>query len=379
MTEPISSGAVRSKRFDYLDNLKVFLTVLVIFHHAGQAYGDGGDWAYHPSNPEEVAGWLWRFFGVNAAYFMGLFFLISGYFIPKSYARQGFWKFLGKKFSRLGIPLLLIGATLSLLLHKLELAHMWYVEHLLFYSVVYAVLMLGITWVQRLCRRDSHPGAPASKAPALATGTASDTASRLSFLPALLFLLATTAGLAAVNYVVRPIYPQDKWIALFGFLVCEPAHLTQYVLLFVMGILASRRNWLDRMPKSMGIVAFVLAIGLACCLWLAPDNSPLINLVTSKWYAWEAAVAVFMSTGLLWLFRDVLNKSDKFLKWCADQSYGAYVLHLLLMLGFQFLTDSIWLGGGTEKFLFIGVCTTFLSFGLAWLLRLILIPLRRKF
>ena len=26
----------------YLDNLKVFLTVLVIFHHAGQAYGTGG-------------------------------------------------------------------------------------------------------------------------------------------------------------------------------------------------------------------------------------------------------------------------------------------------------------------------------------------------
>ena len=25
-----------------LDNLKVFLTVMVIFHHAGQAYGNGG-------------------------------------------------------------------------------------------------------------------------------------------------------------------------------------------------------------------------------------------------------------------------------------------------------------------------------------------------
>ena len=34
------------KRLLYLDNLKVCLTVLVIFHHAGQAYGDGGGWAY---------------------------------------------------------------------------------------------------------------------------------------------------------------------------------------------------------------------------------------------------------------------------------------------------------------------------------------------
>ena len=45
-----------------LDNLKVFLTVMVIFHHAGQAYGDGGDWPYHPSNPAEYMPEIWRFF-----------------------------------------------------------------------------------------------------------------------------------------------------------------------------------------------------------------------------------------------------------------------------------------------------------------------------
>ena len=33
-----------NNRLLYLDNLKVCLTLLVIFHHAGQAYGDGGDW-----------------------------------------------------------------------------------------------------------------------------------------------------------------------------------------------------------------------------------------------------------------------------------------------------------------------------------------------
>ena len=36
---------MNKKRLLYLDNLKVCLTVLVIFHHAGQAYGDGGDLA----------------------------------------------------------------------------------------------------------------------------------------------------------------------------------------------------------------------------------------------------------------------------------------------------------------------------------------------
>ena len=49
------------QRLNYLDNLKVCLTVLVIMHHAGQAYGEGGGWAYTPSNPEEFMPWIWPF------------------------------------------------------------------------------------------------------------------------------------------------------------------------------------------------------------------------------------------------------------------------------------------------------------------------------
>ena len=97
-----------NNRLLYLDNLKVCLTVLVIFHHAGQAYGDGGDWAYHPSNPAEFMPWIWHFFSVNAAFFMGLFFLISGYFVPTSFDKQGAKVFVKKKLIRLGIPLLVI-------------------------------------------------------------------------------------------------------------------------------------------------------------------------------------------------------------------------------------------------------------------------------
>ena len=79
-----------ANRLSYLDNVKVFLTVLVIFHHAGQAYGQGGGWAYMPSNPAETLPWIWHFFSTNASFFMGLYFLISGYFVPRSYDRKDF-------------------------------------------------------------------------------------------------------------------------------------------------------------------------------------------------------------------------------------------------------------------------------------------------
>ena len=131
-----------SNRLLYLDNLKVCLTVLVIFHHAGQAYGDGGGWAYHPSNPAEFMPWIWHFFSVNAAFFMGLFFLISGYFVPTSFDKQGAKVFVQKKLIRLGIPLLLMGGLIAALSDKPEIGHMWYIESLLVFCLIYALIRL---------------------------------------------------------------------------------------------------------------------------------------------------------------------------------------------------------------------------------------------
>ena len=108
------------KRLYYLDNLKVILTFFVIFHHAGQAYGDGGEWGYIPSNPAETIPWIWHFFSTNAAFFMGLYFFISGYFVPGSYERQGFGTFVTKKILRLGVPLLLMGVILTIATGKVR-------------------------------------------------------------------------------------------------------------------------------------------------------------------------------------------------------------------------------------------------------------------
>ena len=61
----------------YLVNLKVFLILLVIFHHAGPAYSDSDNWIYQPSL-DECAVWLRSFFAVNASFLMGLYFLFCG-------------------------------------------------------------------------------------------------------------------------------------------------------------------------------------------------------------------------------------------------------------------------------------------------------------
>ena len=54
----------------------------------------------------------------------------------------------------------------------------------------------------------------------------------------------------------------------------------------------------------------------------------------------------------------------------AAKAYGAYIVHLLLMIALQNAVDGIWMGA-FGKFMFIGVITTIASFGLTWLLRMI--------
>ena len=71
----------------YIDYLRVVLTVLVILHHSSITYGGQGSWYYIQSSGNKftpTVGLLSLFTGVNQAYFMGFFFLISGYFTPES-------------------------------------------------------------------------------------------------------------------------------------------------------------------------------------------------------------------------------------------------------------------------------------------------------
>ena len=81
-------------------------------------------------------------------------------------------------------------------------------------------------------------------------------------------------------------------------------------------------------------------------------------------------MCIFISFGLLWLFREKINLGNSTLSWLSAQSYGAYIVHLPLMICIQHAFDSVWMGA-FGKFMFVGVVTTLLSFIFTWLLRLI--------
>ena len=331
------------QRLYYLDNLKVCLTVLVIMHHAGQAYGDGGEWAYTPSNPAEVLPWIWHFFSTNAAFFMGLYFFISGYFVPSSFDKQGTKLFIQKKLLRLGVPLLFMGALFGLLTGKPEIGHMWFVESLLVFCLIYALIRRGVKPIDKDC--DSKP--------------------------TIIGLLIVALLMGVGSYFIRQVSPQDHWIWPFGIipLPMEPAHYLQYVMMFVLGILAYRFQWLDQMSNGTGFTALLIGVALAVGNYLR-DGGPW-NAFVWQWFGiYESLMCVFISFGLIWFFRQFISTTSRFWQWCAAQSYGAYIFHLLLMIILQNIVDGIWMGA-FGKFLFIGVVTTILSFLLTWIVKMI--------
>ena len=62
------------KRLYFADNLRTWMVILVVLQHLGEIFG------------------LYLFLMLNQAYFMGLLFLLSGYFTPGSYERKGPWQ-----------------------------------------------------------------------------------------------------------------------------------------------------------------------------------------------------------------------------------------------------------------------------------------------
>ena len=102
------------ERENYIDNIRVALTILVVLHHAAVTYGAPGGWYYKETTNGLVTPLLLTVFvSINQSFFMGLFFFLSSYFIPASYERKGTGKFLLDRFKRLGIPLLFYSLIIS--------------------------------------------------------------------------------------------------------------------------------------------------------------------------------------------------------------------------------------------------------------------------
>lgn len=110
-------------RLPYLDNMKTFLTMLVVLHH-GTCSFVGGGWYYMLGNYDfgTLKVLLNSLLAANQSYFMCMFFFVSAYFTPRSLEKKGWRRFLYERYYRLFLPFafyfLAMGPFLSLFLAK---------------------------------------------------------------------------------------------------------------------------------------------------------------------------------------------------------------------------------------------------------------------
>ncbi|MBP5403191.1 MAG: acyltransferase [Treponema sp.] len=311
----------------YLDNLKIFLTVLVIAHHAMIPFTGGEGWPFVPSNADESMPYMWHFLSTNAAFFMGLFFMISGYFVPKSFDRQGFLSFAGKKVLRLFVPFIVLSVIISFAGGTPDSGHAWFLGSLFLFCLIYALARLAAE--KFFNKTDSA----VEKKPV-----------ELSVLFIAVFVLIMGAG----SFLIRFFYPQDKWIFLWAFKF-EPAHYLQYIMMFIFGVMAGRGNWFEKMSDAFGCTIFI--IGILFCIGNYLRGDGFWGGFVYHWFGfYESFLCVTLCTGLVWFFKSFVNWSNKFWQWCSVQAFGAYIVHLFVLLIVEKLLDKIWLGVAGKYF-----------------------------
>lgn len=361
----IVSDTVRSvaasNRMAFFDNLKILMMIMVIAHHAGQAYGPIGAW--WPVQELTRARILQPFFLVNRSFGMSLFFMIAGYFTARSCERSGPVSLAKNRLRRLGVPLL--GFTILMILLQVfvfglfqtgelgrawpvDVIHFWFVQHLLLYS-------LGYAWWQTLRRGGVHKVSSRTSPPRYG------------------IILVFAVGLALAIAIVRIWFDIDEWVYLFGYIRIAPADVPRDLGLFLIGALAYRKDWVSRFSSRAGRVWLVIGFALAG-LWyvyelLLANILVLSDIVWDLLFPlWESLLCCGMCIGLTVLFRDKVNVQGSFTREMAQSVYAAYMIHIFVVLFFQYMA----LGLDTSpllKFFLVTLAAVPASFLIASLVR----------
>ena len=325
MAEDAAASEAGATRNAGIDRIRIAMTVLVILHHTAIVYGGAGGWFWR-EQPNASNPWLVMFNAVNQAYFMGLFFLLAGYYTPRSYDRKGMGRFLADRLLRLGLPLL----AFFFLLHPMTVAlarmseghpfwrgwgqmiagrafgpgPLWFAEALLLFAIGYAAWRA--TWRGRDMSRGAWTALPSH---------------------GMLALAAIAIGFAA--FLVRLVVPVGEevlWLQL-GYFPC-------YILLFVAGCAAARSRLLEHISLRQArpwMIVSAVAILLLPAVILTRSGAGAFEggwTLNALFYAlWDALVAWGVILGLFWAAQIWGRRPTPLSDWLGRGAFGAFIVH----------------------------------------------------
>ncbi len=334
MTQAMPAAqAADGPRLAYLDNLRTFLTALVICHHSAISQGASGGWYYIVPPPEGSLApvLLTMFAGVNQAFFMSLFFAVSAFFTPRSYDKKGPASYMKDRLARLGIPLVayffVLNPSVVYLVHRFTgrtqdgyfdfmlrrgihetgTGPLWFVMTLLIFAALYTVLRL--------------------------TASGSRNPTRARPLPTNRQVLGFVIGISLFTFVVRLWFPVG-W-AIIGM---QLGYYPLYVCMYVFGVWACRYSWFEDLQPKQVSLWFRASLGLIALMPVlmvlggALKGGTDVFMGGVSWQAcayaaWEPVLCVGISMKLLVLFRTRCNGENGVTRRMARSAYTAYILH----------------------------------------------------
>jgi peptidoglycan/LPS O-acetylase OafA/YrhL len=335
-TAPMPGAAGEGERNGGIDALRAAVTLLVIFHHTALTYGAIGGWYYREIAPSQSASSLLLilFCTANQAWFMGLFFLLAGYYTRPAFRRHGVTGFVGERLLRLGVPILVyllvlhpitvaLAQTASgrpflrvfefLWSHgKFEPGPLWFTEALLIFTAVWLLL-------RPVSRNFALPGS---------VRFPSDT---------VLLAAALVTGIAA--FLLRLVWPVGVNV---GFL--QLGYFASYVVLFVAGCLGADRKWLEQIPEHarkiwvrVAWLAFpifpLVAVFGGKISWLSGKAEGGWNFQALTYAFWEPLVAWGVIIGLLCYFQRRFSRLSGVWPILARRAYLIYIVHPPILVG----------------------------------------------
>ena len=363
-----------TERYTYIDNIRIWMTVLVILHHAAVTYGAPGSWYYSEKGDSLLIGLtLTIFVATNQAFFMGFFFFLSSFFIPASYNKKGYTQFLLDRLKRLGIPLifytLILGpATIYIAIrygnhmqlsfsdyyfHKeewIDFGVLWFTAALLVFTFAYWIIQ---KW------NEGKPTSPMQK-PFPENRT--------------IFLFALALGV--ITFTVRIFFNIGWTLKPLGF---QFAHFTQYIALFIFGIVAYRNNWLQSITYEKGlfwrrVATLLLIIGFPAMYALKIfTNSPLeafqggVTIQSLFNSLWEQLMGISIILAFLGIARVKSTEQKALGKEMSRSAYAAYIIHPLILVSASVLLQDIQMNL-LLKFLIVGCTSVVVTFGLSYII-----------
>lgn len=332
-------GSVR-ERLLYVDNLRLMIIAFVVMHHLAVTYSGFGSWYYIEGAPLDVLSTIWFAFYLSfqQGYFLGLLFLITGYFVAGSYDRKGFGRFVGERFRRLIIPTLIYMVAISPFIDYVELGNrggggfniidflsgtgvMWFAVALFVFSLLYALARL-------LVRRPPPAGRK-----------------RLEPSPVNAALLILIIAVSA--FLIRIVQPIGTSI-----LNMQLCFFASYIARFLVGIVAYRNDLFARISYRTGRRWLIGGIVLGFLAWLAlvivataSGTTAALNggltWQSAAYSLWESFVAVAMSIGLVAVFREKFNRQSSLVKKLSDNSFAVYMFHPPIIVAVALLLVSV--------------------------------------